>query len=174
MTPLVGRSRELALLGQAFDRAATDRTCQLVTVLGPAGAGKSRLAAEFLAGLDGRRRRWRDGAAGPLPVLRRRRHLLAVGGGGAPGRRADRRGVRAGGTGPADRRCCRTDPEARQVVELVAPVAGLGGAPGTVEDTAWAVQRLLEALAADRPVVLVVDDLHWAEPGLRAIIDGVS
>ena len=60
------------------------------------------------------------------------------------------------------------------MVELVAPVAGLGGAPGTVEDTAWAVQRLLEALAADRPVVLVVDDLHWAEPGLRAIIDGVS
>ena len=60
------------------------------------------------------------------------------------------------------------------MVEVIAPVAGLGGVPGTVEDTAWAVQRLLEALAAARPVVLVVDDLHWAEPGLRAVIDGVS
>jgi class 3 adenylate cyclase len=45
VTALVGRTRELALLRQAYERATTDRTCQLVTVLGPAGSGKSRLAA---------------------------------------------------------------------------------------------------------------------------------
>ena len=47
-TPMVGRSRELALLRQSFDRAVRDRTCQLATVLGPAGIGKSRLAHEFV------------------------------------------------------------------------------------------------------------------------------
>lgn len=64
-------------------------------------------------------------------------------------------------------------PDAAEVVGRVAPVAGLGGAPGTPEDTAWAVQQLLEALAVERPVVLVVDDLHWAEPGLVAVLEGV-
>ena len=61
VSPLVGRVRELGLLWQAFDRAASDRTCQLVTVLGPAGAGKSRLAAEFLAGLTAHREHASDG-----------------------------------------------------------------------------------------------------------------
>ena len=53
---LVGRARELALLRQAFDRATSDRTCQLATVLGPAGIGKSRLAEEFVSGVTGRMR----------------------------------------------------------------------------------------------------------------------
>ena len=59
------------------------------------------------------------------------------------------------------------------MVERVAPLAGLGGSPGSPEDNAWAVQRLLEAMAAARPVVLVVDDLHWAEPGLVHLLQGV-
>ena len=48
--PMVGRDRELALLGQAFDRATTDRACHLFTVMGTAGAGKTRLVEEFAAG----------------------------------------------------------------------------------------------------------------------------
>ena len=50
--PMVGRDRELALLGQAFDRATTDRACHLFTVLGTAGAGKTRLVEEFAARVD--------------------------------------------------------------------------------------------------------------------------
>ena len=46
-------SRESILLAQAFERAVSDRKCQLFTVLGTAGAGKSRLVEEFIAGLDG-------------------------------------------------------------------------------------------------------------------------
>ena len=174
VTSLVGRTRELALLRHAYERAATDRTCQLVTVLGPAGAGKSRLAAEFLTGLDPPV----DDAG--ATVLRGR--CLSYGEGVTYWPLVEVVRQAAGLTGAETEQQARTqltallpaEPEARQVVELVAPVAGLGGAPGTVEDTAWAVQRLLEALAADRPVVLVIDDLHWAEPGLRAIIDGLS
>jgi len=51
-TPLVGRTRELALLTQAYERAVSERSCHLFTLLGPAGVGKSRLVAEFLGGLD--------------------------------------------------------------------------------------------------------------------------
>src|SRR4249920_165261 len=51
--PMVGRERERALLEQAYQRTVSDRACQLFTVLGAAGAGKSRLVEEFLAGLRG-------------------------------------------------------------------------------------------------------------------------
>ncbi|HEY2936560.1 MAG TPA: adenylate/guanylate cyclase domain-containing protein, partial [Gaiellaceae bacterium] len=47
-TPLVGRDRELAALREAFDQAVAERRCRLVTVLGAAGIGKSRLVREFL------------------------------------------------------------------------------------------------------------------------------
>ena len=63
-TALVGRVRERRMLQDAFDRAAEERSCQLVTVLGTAGVGKSRLVAEFLAGL-GRRPRSARAAASP-------------------------------------------------------------------------------------------------------------
>ncbi len=177
-TTLVGRDRELGLLGQAFERAASDRTCQLVTVLGTAGAGKSRLAAEFLARLTAR---GADAADAADPIVLRGR-CLSYGEGVTFWPLVEVVRQAAGLTGAETEEAARAmlsallpdEPEARQVVELVAPVAGLGGSPGTVEDTAWAVQRLLDALAADRPVVLVVDDMHWAEPGLRAVLDGIS
>src|SRR5207248_347763 len=51
-TPMVGRKNELLRLGAVFDQAVRDRSCQLFTVLGSAGVGKSRLAVEFLAGPD--------------------------------------------------------------------------------------------------------------------------
>src|SRR4051794_1851490 len=49
--PMVGRERELGLLREAFERTVAERTCELVTVVGPAGIGKSRLADEFTDGL---------------------------------------------------------------------------------------------------------------------------
>jgi class 3 adenylate cyclase/tetratricopeptide (TPR) repeat protein len=53
-TPLVGRRRELEMLRQAFQRAVSERSCQLFTLLGPAGVGKSRLVLEFLADIPAR------------------------------------------------------------------------------------------------------------------------
>jgi len=51
-TPLVGRTGELQQLQQAFARAVSEQRCQLFTLLGPGGVGKSRLTAEFLANVD--------------------------------------------------------------------------------------------------------------------------
>jgi len=51
-TPFVARELELALLRQAYDRAVGERRCNLFTILGAAGVGKSRLAAEFLTGVE--------------------------------------------------------------------------------------------------------------------------
>jgi hypothetical protein len=50
--PLVGRTRERRLLEDAWERTRSERACSLFTILGSAGVGKSRLAAEFLAGVD--------------------------------------------------------------------------------------------------------------------------
>src|SRR5206468_2427711 len=51
-SPMVGRTRELQLLRQALDRATSDRACQLFTILGTAGVGKSRLTEEFIGAAE--------------------------------------------------------------------------------------------------------------------------
>ena len=66
----VGRERELALLREAWGRVREEQSCELVTVVGEAGVGKSRLVAEALAGVEAARPR-------PLPALRRGDHILA-------------------------------------------------------------------------------------------------
>ena len=83
----VGRERELALLREAWERVRAEQRCELVTVVGDAGVGKSRLAAEVLASIEA------TGRPRPLPALRRGDHLLAGGRGAEAARPA------AGGRG---------------------------------------------------------------------------
>ena len=171
---LVGRRRELAALEQALERAVADRSCQLVTVFGVPGVGKSRLTREFLASMAP------TPDAGPARVLASRclsygdgtalRPVLEMlrAGAGLTGGESDEEGRRllaaAYGEGP----------DAEQVVELLAPLAGLGGTPAAVEEVHWALRRWLEALGRQVPVVWVVDDLHWAEPALLAAVEDVA
>ena len=87
-----GRERPLAQLQQAFEAAEGDQACQLFTVLGSAGVGKSRLVEEFCpASAAG------SGAPGPVPALRRGHHVL-------PGGRGDQAGRGPGRLRPARRR----------------------------------------------------------------------
>ena len=86
-TPLVGRELEKPLLIGTFERSAQQRSCQLVTIVGEPGVGKSRLCAEFFEYID-ERAGFVALATGPLPALRRGDRLL--------GARGDRQGrVRA-------------------------------------------------------------------------------
>ena len=94
---------------------------------------------------------------------------------GADGRAAVA-GLNAAGIGPLDRSLSGAlltfdlDDRNRRLRFLIEglnrlfQVIGLGGEPAPIEETAWAVRRLLEALARRRPLVVVFDDIHWAEP----------
>lgn len=61
-----------------------------------------------------------------------------------------------------------------EVVDLLLPLLGAGGQPGDADQTAWAASRLLEQLALSSPVVVEVDDLHWAEPTLLELLQRVT
>ena len=148
---LVGRRHELALLRDAFARVERDATCALVTVLGPAGIGKSRLAAELAAELD-------DGAtvlAGRCPPYGEGitfRPLTEI--------------VSAAGDLAVH---LEHEPDAALVAERLS--AGTAAPP---QDVFWAARRLFEAIARRGPLVLLWDDLHWAEPTLLDLVDHLA
>src|SRR3984957_3602227 len=163
---LVGRERELAMLGQCFERAEADRTCQLFTVFGAAGVGKTRLTEEFLTT-----------HAPSVRVLRSR--CLSYGDGTSLWPLLEMLRASAGFSGTEDDDEGRGrladvfggDADAPQVTELLAPLAGLGGASAAIEEIQWAVRRYLEVLAGSEPVIWVVDDIQWAEPAFLSVVE---
>jgi len=133
--PLVGRVREQQRLRADFEGVVSERACHMFTLLGPAGVGKSRLVAEFLA------------AAGEnADVLRSR--CLHYG----------------------------EDITYWPLVEIllaigVEPDAVIGTSPA---DTQLAFRKLIEGRAAERPQILVLDDIQWAEPVFLDLIEHLS
>jgi class 3 adenylate cyclase/tetratricopeptide (TPR) repeat protein len=162
-TPLVGRERELDELQRAFAEAVETRTCRLVTVLGPAGIGKSRLANALAASLEdqatvlaGRCLSYGEGITyWPIGQI-----VRALAAGGDP--------LAALG------RLLGSEEADAPAAELVAAAAGLSEAQGSGEETFWAIRRLFETLARSRPLVLVLEDVHWAEPTLLDLIEYVA
>ena len=171
--PLVGRFHERRLLDWAFERVVAGRTCHLFTVLGPAGVGKSRLVAEATASMaeravvvNGDCRAYGEGVTF-WPVAAALRQALGV---------TDEQGAEV-----MDRLASTLEGDesaplvARQVGALL--TTATDGAPATpvpVDETAWAVRKVLEALARRSPLVVVLDDLHWAEPALLDLVDHVA
>ena len=167
-SPMVGRAKELSLLEHALERAVSERTSHLFTLMGPAGVGKSRLVHEFLAGA-------RAGAT----VLRGR--CLSYGEGvtffplddvvhQAAGIAQDDTADEARGKLTS---LVEGAPDAERIASLVAGLFGWGE-PGTTEDSFWAVRKVLEHLARERPVVVVFDDIHWAEPTFLDLIEHLA
>jgi class 3 adenylate cyclase/tetratricopeptide (TPR) repeat protein len=166
--PLVGRERELTALRSAFDRAIATRECVLVTVVGPAGVGKSRLAREFASSFEG-----------DALVLRAR--CLPYG-----------EGITFWPVAELVKRACGiTDDERRDVAQAklsaaldgaddaeiivrgLAEVTGIGTADAGPQETFWAIRRFLAWLARDRPVVAIVDDVQWAEQTFLDLVEYV-
>jgi class 3 adenylate cyclase/tetratricopeptide (TPR) repeat protein len=169
-SPMVGRDRQLRLMAQAFESATADRACNLFTVLGSAGVGKSRLVQEFLSSVEGaatlrgRCLPYGDGITfWPL----REMVLQAADITGDEGPEAARERILALLPG--------SDDDAL-IADRLIQVAGLGDspAPGTTEDLFWAMRKLLESMAQSSPLVAVIDDIHWAEPTLLDLIEHVA
>ncbi len=168
-SPMVGRDRQLATLERTFESAVADRAPHLFTILGAAGVGKSRLTQEFLARVQGNatvlRGRCLSYGEGITfwPVVEMLRQAAAI-------EEADPPDAIRGKL----RSLLEGDPEADRLTDRLADVMGVSGAAAVPDETFWAVRRLLEALAAERPVVFVIDDLHWAEPTLFDLVEHVA
>jgi class 3 adenylate cyclase/tetratricopeptide (TPR) repeat protein len=166
---LVGRDAELAVLDEALATVARDRCCRMVTVLGEAGVGKSRLLAEF-ASRAGEGTRVFPGRCLPYGeslALRPMAEVLQAAAGihsrDDPETTASKLTASLGG-----------------VVDGAALAARLGVLVGESEETFpveelfWAARRFLEHLGRTGPIALIVDDLHWAEPTLLALIEHIA
>jgi DNA-binding SARP family transcriptional activator len=157
--PLVGRDKQLRRLLAAFDAAREERRCRVVTILGEAGIGKTRLARELIASIGddarvlvGRCVSYGEGAT-YLPLAEIVRQA-------AP--EASATGIAALLAGEED---------AGQVAQRVAELTGFAEGPAVPGEAFWAVRRLVEALARERPVLLALDDVHWAEPTLLDLVE---
>jgi DNA-binding SARP family transcriptional activator/class 3 adenylate cyclase len=178
--PLVGRDRQLGQLLEAFRRAKADGRPQLVTLLGPPGIGKSRLVAELGRALDadsdlvswrqGRSSPWDEGRSSPAggitywalaEIVKAEAGILETDSADRVGRRLARVVAHAMADDPA-----AIDRVTGHLRGLVGEGDGAPVQPGRRDEAFTAWRRFLYGLAARRPLVLVLEDLHWADDAL--------
>jgi class 3 adenylate cyclase len=158
-TPFVGRRKELSRLEGAFGRMRDESQSNSVTVVGEAGIGKSRLAREFLEALRGEAR-----------VLIGRCHSYGAGATYLPIAEVVR-AVAPDASVAAIAAALEGTEHAERIAQRVAEVVCSTEAPAIGGEAFWAIRRLLEAVAGERPLVVVFDDLHWAEPTLLDLVE---
>ena len=168
-SPLVGRDNEMALVEQAFERAVRERSCSLFTVFGSAGVGKSRLTQEVIRSVETRatvsRGRCLPYGRGITfwPVIEIVHAIAGLSGGDSAEK------ARA-----SVRKLLADEDDAELITERVVQVLGLSEEEVRAEETFWAVRKLFESLARREPLVVVFDDIHWAEPTLLDLIEHVA
>ncbi|HEU0247492.1 MAG TPA: adenylate/guanylate cyclase domain-containing protein [Gaiellaceae bacterium] len=170
---IVGRAAELRALERTFADAFSERRCAMVTIVGHPGVGKSRLAEEFVSLV-----------AGDARVLGGR--CLAYGEGITFWALAEivrqAAGIRDEDTQETARgrlaALVHGEADGAEIAERVAQAIGLARGTASASEIAWAIRKLFEGLARRRPLVLLVDDLQWAEPTfldvLTALVDSVA
>jgi class 3 adenylate cyclase len=164
-TPFVGRDRPMGMLGAALEDAIDAQGGVLVTILAPPGVGKSRLADAFAADVRGR-----------ATVIVGQTPSYGEGVTFAPlvellSQAAGRPSGEAEEVAAALRERLTAQPDGPTVGDRLAQFLGVGEALGA--DTSWAVRRLLEVLAQEQPLVVVLEDAHWAEPPMLDLVDAV-
>src|SRR6266516_184290 len=158
--PMIGRQAELEGLRRAFLKARAERCCELITVVGEAGRGKSRLAEELvrrLGGqatvLQGRCLPYGEGITyWPLVEILRR------------------------ATQEFDARVIellQDEPDAELIASHL-ETAIAGDSPRSSDELAWATRKLLERIARERPLLVVVDDIQWAAQTFVDLLEHVA
>jgi class 3 adenylate cyclase/tetratricopeptide (TPR) repeat protein len=158
-TPLLGRDREVRRLRETYDAVVAEGRPRLLTVAGEAGLGKTRLISDFVSAVSGEARvlHGRCLAYGegitfwPLVEIARTAAMVAEDDSTEAAR------DKFADLLPVD------DPDRDAVVERVVSAIGLSGRDFPVTEIFWGARKLLEAQAASRPLVVVIDDIHSAE-----------
>jgi len=164
-TPFAGREEQLQVLEREFERVVADGACRLVTITGEPGVGKSRLTAELVArvGAGARVVRGRCLPYGEgitfWPIGEIVRELAGVHEDHSRGEARELLEARVAAA-----------PNARVVAAKIAQLLGLAEGTATAPETEWAIRHFLRACALDQPLVVVVDDIHWAEPTLLGLL----
>jgi class 3 adenylate cyclase/tetratricopeptide (TPR) repeat protein len=161
--PMVGREAESAQLAGALAEAVEERVTRVVTVIGDAGVGKTRLISEFLQMasdtatiLRGRCLPYGDGITF-WPIIEVVREAAGI--------RDD------DPTEMAMARLLATVDDDTEVADRVASVMGLSTTSYQVAELFWGIRRFFELTAAKRPVVVLFDDIHWAEATFLDLVD---
>lgn len=177
-TPFVGRRTQLELLRGLFRRVVDERSPQLVTIVGPPGIGKTRLVDELhhalacepaLEWLHGRALPYGEGMtlSALAEIVKRYVGILET---DPPLRAAEK-------LAHTTRRLLADADEAQAVESHLRALVGLPGTPNVAPDNrvesfaGW--RRLFEAIADRRPLVLVLEDLQWADDAMLEFIDHV-
>jgi len=166
-SPLVGRESELELLENTFGRTVRDRRASLFTLYGDPGVGKSRLAREFVAGLEG------------ATVLIGR--CLPYGEGVTYWPLAEMVKASSGITDddPLDEaqkklRACCEDEAVADLLGLAVGVLEAVEGERSQQEIAWAARAWTEQLAHAQPLVLVFEDVHWGEEPLLELVEHLA
>jgi class 3 adenylate cyclase/tetratricopeptide (TPR) repeat protein len=160
-TPIVGRDAELAEIARVYDEVVARPEVRMVTIVGEAGVGKSRLAHEVVARiasgacvLRGRCLPYGDGITF-WPLVEMVRQAADIHEDDSPGQARARLQAVVGQT---------------DVAERLASATGLATANFPLAEINWAARKFFETLAAAAPLLLVVDDIHWAEVALLELL----
>jgi class 3 adenylate cyclase/tetratricopeptide (TPR) repeat protein len=161
--PLIGRGDELEELRQSLRRVIRRRQVCLVTVLGVPGIGKTRLVREFLGTVPGDQATVMSG------------RCSAYGRGVTYKPLAEILDSYPRGWAALDQALSADPALGGRAVRTLATIMGQPAArPVGVEEISWAVRHLLDVIAKASPVIMVWEDLHWAEPTLLDLIDDVA
>ena len=171
----VGREHELNLLIEAFHRAETQGSAQLVTIVGEPGVGKSRLTHELFNWIDDRPDLvwWRHGRCLPYgegvtfwalgEIVKAHAGILEA---EVPAKVEEK--LTAAIAAVIDDTL-----EAEWVASRLAPLVGLPSSGAERDELFRAWHRFLEALAVLHPLVLAIEDLHWADPAMVSFLQHV-